>query len=367
MPASRLLAALLLGLLIAGSAAFAEEEEVFSGPQEGERLADFKILDVLENEGKSFQYAEKVGDNPVLLIFVHKVTRPSIGLVRMVVDEANRLRKDDLKVVLVMLGEDVTATLARVKQIRHALPREAILGVSPDKQEGPGAYGLNRNVTLTVLAGRDGKVVENFALIQPSVQADGIKIVQAAYKAAGKKEAPTLGELMLRNIASDELRKPLLKLIDTDADDRDPEKLIAHINQLVKEKPRLKGQLQGAAGRLITMTQNDKIEDSVRQAIMTWRPRRRANAGRAMMSDQVSGMLRSVIRKDASEEEVIKANEALEKHLAANPRDKAAVGRAASTIVSSGKIDNYGTEKAREFIRQWAKKYGSKTDAPRRR
>jgi len=36
--------------------------------------------------------------------------------------------------------------------------------------EGPGRYGVNRNVTLTILIVSENKVSANFALVQPSAQ-----------------------------------------------------------------------------------------------------------------------------------------------------------------------------------------------------
>ena len=53
------------------------------------------------------------------------------------------------------------------------------MGVSVDGAEGPGAWGLNREVAMTVVVGKDGKATANFALVQPSVQSDGPKIFAA--------------------------------------------------------------------------------------------------------------------------------------------------------------------------------------------
>jgi hypothetical protein len=34
------------------------------------------------------------------------------------------------------------------------------------------------------------------------------------------------------------------------------------------------------------------------------------------------------------------------------------VGRIARTIVEGGKLENYGTSRAQEYLRKWAKEYG---------
>ncbi|MCA9070928.1 MAG: hypothetical protein KDA84_18490, partial [Planctomycetaceae bacterium] len=49
--------------------------EIFSGPQAGERLVSLKVKGVYgEQAGKSWDVLEKAGDQPKLLIFLHKRT-----------------------------------------------------------------------------------------------------------------------------------------------------------------------------------------------------------------------------------------------------------------------------------------------------
>ena len=43
------------------------------------------------------------------------------------------------------------------------------VGISVDGEEGPGSYGLNRNVELTFVLAKENKVVANFAFVQSSV------------------------------------------------------------------------------------------------------------------------------------------------------------------------------------------------------
>ena len=66
------------------------------------------------------------------------------------------------------------------------------VGISIDGAEGPGSYGLNRNVNVTVLVGKDGRVTANFALIQPS-ELDATKILGEVVKLVGGT-APTTAE-----------------------------------------------------------------------------------------------------------------------------------------------------------------------------
>ena len=45
-------------------------------------------------------------------------------------------------------------------------------GVSKDGRDGPGAYGLNRNVSMTVIVAKDGKVTRNFVFPQSMLYPD---------------------------------------------------------------------------------------------------------------------------------------------------------------------------------------------------
>ena len=74
------------------------------------------------------------------------------------------------------------------------MPERSSIGVSVDGNEGPGAYGLNRAVTLTILVAKDNIVTANFALVQPSLPADAPRVLGEVVKLIGGK-VPTLEEL----------------------------------------------------------------------------------------------------------------------------------------------------------------------------
>jgi hypothetical protein len=177
--------------------AFAEEKPAeFSGPQVGEKLAPFAAKAMLgEQAGKEFDLVKSAAGGPVAIVFVHEVNRPSVGLARAIGSYAASRKADGLTAGVVFLTADATATGDWMKLAAHALPTGLPVGISTDGQEGPGAYGLNRKVTMTILVGKEGKVTANFALVQPSLQADGPKIGQAIVDCLGKGKAPTAEEL----------------------------------------------------------------------------------------------------------------------------------------------------------------------------
>lgn len=176
------------------------QDPLFSGPQVGEAMVPFEARGVFGPQaGKRVDVLGEKPQTPVVLVFVHQLTRPSIGLTRLVMEFANAKRKDGLKSELVFLSKDLTETEARLRRARHALPEGVLPVVATGGIEGPGAYGLNRKMAMTVLVGKGGKVTANFPLVQPSIQADGPKIGHAIVQVLGGTEQPTLEEMGFRD------------------------------------------------------------------------------------------------------------------------------------------------------------------------
>ena len=132
---------------------------------------------------------------PIVLVFVHDANRPSIGLTRALTTYTVQRSKDGLTTGVVWLDDDATAAESTLQRIRHALTPGAPTGISTAGKEGPGSYGLNRNVTLTILVGNKGRVTANFALVQPSLQADLPRVFDEIVRVVGGK-APTLEEVV---------------------------------------------------------------------------------------------------------------------------------------------------------------------------
>lgn len=271
---------LLTGLVLPGQAA-GSADKVFSGPQVGEKLPPFKVRGVYDDAGKEIDFVTQARGKPIVLVFVHDFNRPSAAMTRVLMDYAASREKDGLARGIVWLTNDATEAETTLKRVRHAMPK-APVGISPDGKEGPGSYGLNRNVTLTILVGKDNKVTANFALVQPSLQADLPKILDAVVKVAGGK-APKLEDL-----------------------------------------PGMKA-----------MTRPPKGPDA-----------------------KLTGMLRALIQKTAKAEDVDAAAKRIEEHVQKDEAARKEVGRIARTIVEGGKLENYGTKKAQEHLRKWAKAYG---------
>lgn len=184
-------AVLAVACLSANNLTAQDDDPIFSGPQVGESLVKFETerFGGGEDQTTSFDVVSEADGGPVVLLFMHQFNRPSFGLMRSVVEYTKSLKEEGVNGAVIYLTEDPTAMTAQLTRARGALPKDFKIGIFKDGQEGPGAYGLNRNVTMTVLVGKGDEVTANFALVQPSLQADGYKIVNAIAETAGV-EAP---------------------------------------------------------------------------------------------------------------------------------------------------------------------------------
>jgi len=101
---------------------------------------------------------------------------------------------DGLTTGVIFLDRDPTDAEAKLKRMQHALTAGVPTGVSLDGHEGPGSLGLNRQVTLTILIANQHEVTANFALVQPSLQADLPRILESLVGVIGGR-APRWEEL----------------------------------------------------------------------------------------------------------------------------------------------------------------------------
>ena len=173
-----------------------DDDRQFSGPQVGESLKGFEAKGVREDSaGKKFDPIAQADGKPVLVVFIHELTRQGFGLARAISAHAVKQKDAPLPTTIVFLTDDPVETSEWAKKVQHYFDKKVNLGVSVDGKDGPGAYGLNRNVFVTVLVGNQSKVVGNFALASPQLQVDGPPILESIAKVTGGK-TPKIEELV---------------------------------------------------------------------------------------------------------------------------------------------------------------------------
>ena len=262
----------------------------FSGPQKGEPLPECSIKVIIgPDKGKTVKYKEPLGDKAAVLIFVHEITRPSVGMSRSVINYAVKRKKDGLESTVVFLTADPTETQDWMKRARRALPTGINVGISTDGIEGPGAFGLNRKMQVTALLIKQKYVVANFALAQPSPNSDVKKIGNAIAKMLGDEKMPTEREL-------------------------------------------------GLGDNRMTMNRNQISDGDFR------------------------ALLGPVIRKTSTPEEVETAAAKVEEEVKKNPALRKRLFEVTNRIIDAGKLENYGSEKAQEYLTKWSKELAPKKD-----
>jgi hypothetical protein len=272
---------LLLMLIVPG--VVAQEKPAVSGPQVGEKLPALPMKGVFDADaGKDLDVVTSAAGKPVVLVFVHVADRPSIGLTRTLLNYTATRAKDGVHGALVWLADDASDAEAALKRMRHGLPKDVPVGIAAGGREGPGSYGLNRNVSLTVLIAKDNKVTANFALVQPSMQADLPRILDALVAVAGGK-APKLEDLP-------EMKAAMAK-------------------------------------------------------------------GRPATDEKLTGMLRAMIQKTATPEQVDKKAQEIDEYIKTNEAARKEIARISTTLVNGGKLADYGTLRAQEKLKAWAKEF----------
>ncbi len=352
-----------------------EDKAVFSGPQKGEPLLPFKVMGVYDDvAGKELDFVAEASGKPLMLVFVHKLTRPSFGLTRILQNYCLERKKDGISMAMVWLHEadDRSKAEAYLTRARGSLRIAAPVGISLDGSEGPGAYGLNRNVTLTVIVGNENRVTANFALIQPS-DSEAPKILGEVVKLIGGKP-PTSEDLHKYGRYPDakmrmnpRLVRILRQLEPNDLTSERLKKIVAQVDKFVGNRRELQQQL-GSIAKGWNRRNATKSTAEGRAQIAAWAKKyggmqAQRSRGRGGERDaRLGNLLRSVISKGAAPDDVKKAIADVEKYIADEPALQAQLGDITSRVVG-GRIfaeGGYGIPEAREQLEKWAKKYGPK-------
>lgn len=218
-------------LLLTDSAGFAADD-IFSGPQPGERVPPLPVRNVFEDPAVDLDPVTSAKDGPLLLVFVHKRERPAFGLTNALMRYALTRKQDKLNSAAIFLTGDLTETANWMRRIRSYFPKDATITVSPDGIEGPGSFGLNRDVTLTVLIAKGNRVTANFALVQPSMQVDGPRIAKALVDMLGGGEVPDLAKFSGQRMQ--QMRRGAERDATGRGDEQDP-RLTGLLRQLIQK------------------------------------------------------------------------------------------------------------------------------------
>lgn len=246
------------------------DEQVYSGPQPGEKIVPFEISGVIGRAAdQKIDVLSEAKGKPCVLVFVHERSRPAFALSNLVMRLVEKRGAEKIVGGLIFLTDDPTETATWMNRIPQYFPKQIQMGISVDGLEGPGAYGLNRKVALTVLVAKDSVVTANFALVQPSVEVDGPKIFKAIADVLGEEKVAEISEFqqarrgeepMKREAAAQDpnLRGLMVPLIQKTATDDDVVAAAKKIEAYAAEHPMARLQIGDIARRIINA---GKLED----------------------------------------------------------------------------------------------------------
>ncbi len=351
-------------------------KQIFSGPQPGERLPALKVK--LLGEKEPVELVDTHGGKPVQVFFIHKVTRTAFSLMRPLARFASTQKKKNLRTIVVFLTDDPPAMDKQMQAIANYLKQDVKdgdlkVGVSPDGSNGPGIYGLNRNATLTVLLGKEGKVTANHAMGQPSLQIDGPKVAKSLGKLLGVpapdlmtlsgRQQPT-GRQMRDSVGpgkDPKLETMVLRMFTDRQTDEAIAKQIAEVEKYVGTNASRKGQLRAIAANSLLKRLSKVSNEPLRKKVVEWSKLPQPSMARRRSNGRQDPMIRTLIQpliaRDASEEEVVKVASRIVDYAKKNPKTRLEIGNICRRIIDANRLEMYGTPKAQEYMKQWAKDF----------
>lgn len=333
---------------------------MFSGPQVGERLPALKVRLLGEKEPKEL-VASHNGE-PVQIIFVHKVARIAFQLAKAVSEFAVKHEQDKkFRTVLVFLTDDPPSMDKQMRAIAGYLPKEVLVGVSPDGSNGPGNYGLNRNAMMTLLMGRGDKVTANFAMGQPSLTVDGPRIAKATAELL-KVPAPNYSTMANANMRRPQIDRRLARMVNPllgrDWTDEEAVQKIAEIEKYVGDNNRLKAELGTLVARIAPTGRSKMISNAkVKAKFEEWKKLAPKRGMRNANDPMIRVLFQPFLARDADEQAVVDAAARIVDYAQDHPKARLQIGGICRRIIDANRLDGYGTAKAQGFMKKWAKEF----------
>ena len=166
-------------------------KQIFSGPQKGEKLPALKVTSLFgDTKGKVFDLIKRAGNRPQILFFQDAIFGevPCLFQFADAIRQVNEKTEEEVQIACIFLADDTNAITSRYARIFGGLRERgvSVIAVAPGGRNGPGSYGLNRNIAQTILVAKDGKVTWNFVSEQGLLFADP-HILGAVAEVVGEK------------------------------------------------------------------------------------------------------------------------------------------------------------------------------------
>ena len=273
-----------IGVLLVACAVRAEADDaLYSGPQPGEQLQSLHVIPAYRADQDPVDFVEDSDGKPTLLVFVHGANRPAARLTRVLMNYAEMKTGDGLYAAAIWLDDDPSQADQYLNQAISWWGVGPPVGISVAGAEGPGSYGLNRNVNVTVIVASENRVTANHALVQPGetdapgILTDVLALIDGDVPNAAqviflslptRKPSDAPWNTAPRNV---ELRELIFDLLGA-TDGADIDLAAREIEEFVFEQPELQGQLTRVA-ELLTKGRTNVGSIPAASVLHVWRER----------------------------------------------------------------------------------------------
>ncbi len=330
-----------VGFLCLGGPLAKADDPVYSGPQPGETLTPFRVRAFSgPGAGEEVEWPAPTRGEPTVLVFVHEITRPALQLIRPIDHFGAKWAEFGLATRVVWLAADPAEAEAFLARAKDSLRLKSPVVIALDGAEGPGNYGLNRKVTVTILVAQGDKVAANFAIVQPN-ETDAPKVLAEVAKLVGRP-APTLKDIQSEIGQGRTMGRPETPRAAAPRGTSSPPDISGRIAALEAQVAALTEALDEARARIA------KLEGAPPPAPIQARPP--AQDGDHSRNPELKGLMRRLIRPMAEAEEVRGIAEEMDRWAGDDPRKKAELARYGKLVLGLG----YGTEAAKDALKRLA-------------
>ena len=140
------------------------EKPIFSGPQTGEKVPSFAATNLRgENAGEELDPVALAKDKLHLMFFVSKSRTFGrfLGQLRQQLQAIEENSKQPWAMSVIVCTDDANEAEKSFAVLDNRYPKNLVVGLSKDGSAGPPAYGLDRNLTATVIVAKNGRVAHN--------------------------------------------------------------------------------------------------------------------------------------------------------------------------------------------------------------
>ena len=142
-----------------------QEKTIYSGPQPGENIPSLTTVNLRgQAAGQELDPVELAGDKPHLMFFVSKSRTFGrfLGQLGKQLQAIEKNSNQPWAISVIVCTDDANEAEKSFAVLDQRYPENVLVSLSKDGSAGPPAYGLDKNLTATVIVAKDGKVVHNF-------------------------------------------------------------------------------------------------------------------------------------------------------------------------------------------------------------